>query len=185
MAGIEVVDGVAAARGSEAARLVARDAVCATVDWPLPPDDAEEAIRPDVVMALSRALAACGHVAFRHDEPSKAFLPAPPRPLGKRLLDLTGLGDAPFGLSIATDAAGVAALFAYGGWNCAVQSALVFDPDIDPSPVLGALGGGLDWRHRALPSGVRLLFGPGHDGDFAVVAAVEPVWLAHFKTALR
>ncbi|MGO4871103.1 MAG: hypothetical protein ACLPGW_10915 [Roseiarcus sp.] len=186
-AGIEIAEGVAADRGVEAARLKPRNAVCATVDWPLPPDDGEETILRGVVAALSRALAACGSVAFRHDGPlegAKSYHPPPTRSVEDRLLDLAGLGEDSFGLVVATDPTAVAALFAYGGWSCAAQAALVFDPAADPAPILDALRRGLDWRRRTLPDGARLLFGPGHDGDFAVIAAADPAWLGRFKAAL-
>ena len=186
MAGIEIADGVAANRGAEAARLLPLRAVRATVDWPLPPDDSEETILPDVVAALSRALAACGSVAFRYDEPLEGatiYHPPPKQSVKDRLLGLAGLGNELFGLAVALDPAVIGALFAYDGWSFAVQSALVFDPAADPSPILDALRLDLDWRGRTLPEGARLLFGPGHDGDFAVVAAADPVWLERFKAA--
>jgi hypothetical protein len=70
------------------------------------------------------------------------------------------------------------------GWSYAVQAAVVFDPDADLLPILGALRQGLDWRQRPLPDSARLLFGPGHDGDFAVIASADDVWLQRFKAAL-
>ena len=186
-AGIEIVDGLSEGRGIEAARLVPRQAVCATVDWPLPADDSEELLRPDVIVALSRALAACGNVAFRHDSPmGGALLYEPPlsRSIKDRLLDIAGLGDDTFGLAVASDPDAIGALFAYGGWSYAVQAALVFDPATNPAPILQALREGLDWRRRPLPDGARLLFGPGHDGDFAVVGASNGIWIERFKAAL-
>jgi len=185
-AGITIFDGVAAGRGPEAARLLPQFAVLATIDWQLPPDDGEETILPDVVSALSSALAACGSVAFRYDEPlrgAKIYHPVPPRSITSRLLDIAGLGENLFGLVVATDPEVIAALFDYG-WSYAMQSALVFDLEADPSPIFDALRRGLDWRGSPLPNGVRLLFGPGHDGDFAVVAASDPAWLARFRAVL-
>jgi len=175
-AGITISDGVAAGRGPEAARLLPQFTVLATIDWPLPPDDGEETILPEVVTAVSSALAACGSVAFRYDEPlagAKIYHPAPSCSITSRPLDIAGMGESLFGIVVATDPEVIAALFDYG-WSYAMQSALVFDPEADPSPILDALRRGLDWRGSPLPSGVRLLFGPGHDGDFAVVAASDP-----------
>ena len=190
-AGIVITDGVAANRGAEAARLCPEHTHCATLDWPLSPADSETTVPSDVVAALSRALAACGSVAFRSDEPPEGadtFYPAGHRSAAERLRNglrnLVGLGDAPFGLVVTTNPAAISALFAYGGWSYAAQAALVFDPAADAEPVLDALRLGLDWRRRLLPAGARLLFGPGHDGDFAVIAAANPEWLARFKAAL-
>lgn len=186
-AGIELVEGLAANRGAEAARLVPLHATCATVDWPLSSDDAEETVRPDVVALLSQALAACGSVAFRHDHPSGdrgVHQSTRRRSLKDRLIDVAGFGSSSFGLLVATDPVIIANLFAYGGWSYASQLALVFDPDADPAPIMAALRESLDWRNRLLPAGVRLLFGPGHDGDFAVVAAADPSWLSRFKAEL-
>ena len=39
-AGITIAEGVSAGRGAEAARLLAKHAVWATVDWPLEQDEA-------------------------------------------------------------------------------------------------------------------------------------------------
>ena len=186
-AGIEFVDGLGEGRGTEAARLVPLAAVYATVDWPLPADDSEESVRPDVVAALSRALAACGSVAFRHDTHLAGAVlhqPPPARSVMGRVLDLAGLGEDTFGLAVASDPAVICALFAYGGWSYAAQAALVFDSACDPAPMLAALRDGLDWRGRSLPQGARLLLGPGHDGDFAVVAASDIAWLERFKASL-
>ncbi len=187
IAGIEITDGLGDDRGTEAARLAPRMAVCATVDWPLPADASEESIRPDVVAALSRALAACGSVAFRHDAPLAGAVlhqPPPARSTMGRVLDVAGLGEYTFGLAVASDPAVIVGLFTYGGWSYAAQAALVFDPTSDPAPMLAALRDGLDWRGRSLPQGARLLFGPGHDGDFAVVAASDIGWLEQFKATL-
>jgi len=142
---------------------------------------------PDVVAAVSQALAACGKVAFRYDDPlegAEIYDPPAKANLKTRLLDLAGLGEDSFGIVVASDPAVIAALFAYGGWSYAVQSALVFDPAADPAPILDALRQGLNWRQRPLPDSARLLFGPGHDGDFAVIAAPDTVWLTRFKAAL-
>jgi hypothetical protein len=188
IAGIQIVEGVAVDRGVETARLLPRNAVCATVDWPLPPDDNDGTILPGIVAALSKALAACGKVAFRYDDPvegAERFDPPAKATLKTRLLDLAGLGEDSFGLVVASDPAVIAAMFAYGGWSYAVQAALVFDPEANPLPILDALRQGLDWRQRPLPDGARLLFGPGHDGDFAVIAAANDVWLQRFKAALE
>ena len=186
-AGIEIVDYQGEARGIEAARLISVHTVCAFVDRPLPADGSEETVDLDVVTALSLALAACGNVAFRYDNPlsgAAIFQPPPTRPIKDRLLDLAGLGDENFGLVVASEPSTIGALFAYGGWSYAAQCAVVFDPAADPAPVLHALRCGLDWRERKLPVGARLLFGPGHDGDFAIVAATDAAWLEHFKAAL-
>ena len=183
---IQVVDGVPP-RGVEASRLKPLRTVRATVDWPLPSENSEDRVRPEIVAALSRALAACGSVAFRYDDhlPGAAIsIPRAPRSVVNRLLDVVGLGGHAFGLAVASDPGVVAALFAYGGWYFAVQVALVFDPEIDPAPILDLLRGDRSWRGRPLPDGVRLLFGPGHDGDFAVVAAADRAWLERFKSAL-
>jgi hypothetical protein len=185
-AGITISECNAVDRGGEAARLVPTHAVLAAMDWPLPPDDGEETILPGVVAALSQALAACGIVAFRCDEPLEGatlYDPAPPRSIVNRLLGFAGFGENSFGLVVATDPAVIAALFDHG-WSDAWQAAIVFDPAADPSPVLQALRRRLDWRGWPLPDGARFLFGPGHDGDFAVVAASDPIWLTRFKSAL-
>ena len=169
------------------ARLEPLRTVRATVYWPLPPEDSEDTVRPDVVAALSSALAACGKVAFRYDgflPGAEISIPPAPRSVANRLLDIAGLGGNAFGLAVASDPTVVAALFAYGGWSYALQSALVFNPDADTRPILDALRQDLDWRRRSLPQGVRLLFGPGHDGDFAVVAAADRSWLERFKAVL-
>ena len=182
-----MTQGLARGYGVEAARLQPQDTVCATLDWPLPPGDGEDAILPDVVTALSLALAACGRVAFRYDEPLKgadAFDPAPGRSILHRLLSFFNLGEYLFGIAVVSNADQVKALFECG-WTFAVQSALVFDPAADPAPIIAALRGGLDWRGRTLPEGARLLFGPGHDGDFAVVAAANTLWLQRFNDALK
>ena len=183
-ASIQITDGVPA-RGTEDARLEPLRTVRATVDWPLPPEDSEDTVPPDVVATLSRALAACGKVAFRYDEPltgAEMSIPPAPRSAVNRFLNMAGLGRDSFGLVEPTV---VAALFAYGGWSYALQSVLVFDPDIDASPILDLLRQDLDWRGRTLPDGVRLLFGPGHDGDFAVIAATDQSWLDRFRAMLR
>jgi hypothetical protein len=188
-AGIEVTLGVSASPRSEAARLQPQNAVYATVNWPLPPDDGEETILPDVVAALSHALAACGSVAFRYDDPLEGatlYQPGPRSSIINRVLDIVGLGAADsFGLVVSNDPATIAAMFEYGGWTLTMQMAVVFDPSANPAPILTALRGGLDWRERTLPESARLLFGPGHDGDFAVVAAANTTWLERFKDALR
>lgn len=188
IAGIRIAEGVAAERGAEAARLMPAGAICATVDWPSPAEECDEMIRPDVVAALSTALAACGSVAFRYDDPlpgAELRQPPAPRSVKDRLLDLAGVGDDSFGLVVASDPLAVAALFAYDGWSFAAQSALVFDHAADLWLILDALRLGLDWRGRALPDGARLLFGAGHDGDFGVVAARDRAWLERFQAALR
>jgi hypothetical protein len=186
-ADITINDRIAAARGAEAARLVPENTVWATIDWPLPPDDCEETILPGVVTALSQALAKCGSVAFRSNEPLDGAIiyhPAPPRSIKNRLLDLAGLGENLFGIIVATDPAVIAELFDEG-WNYAMQAAIVFDPEADSLPIFNALRRGLDWRGQNLPDGARLLFGPGHDGVFAVIAASDPVWIVRFKRALE
>jgi hypothetical protein len=187
-AGIQIVEGVSVDRGVQAARLAPRHAICATVDWPLPPDDSDGTMLPHVIAALSQALAACGKVAFWHDGPlagAERYDPPARATLKTRLLGLAGLGDDSCGIAVASDPAVIAAMFAYGGWSFAMQAALVFDPEADPLPILGALRQGLDWRQRPLPAGARLLFGAGHDGDFAIMAAADDVWLKRFKAALE
>lgn len=187
-AGIEFVQIAATSRGAEAARICPLNAVSALLDWPLPPDDFDDAILPDAAVALSTALAACGRVAFRYDDPlagAEMFLPPQKRSIIAWGLGLAGFGPDIFGIAVASEPAIVAALFAYGGWSHAIQAALVFDPAADPAPVLAGLRQGLDWRRRALPAGARLLFGPGHDGAFGVIAAADPVWLARFEAALE
>lgn len=184
---ITVTDDVPADCGAEAARLTPLQTVRAKVDWPLVAGDSEDGMRPEVVACLSRALAACGKVAFHCDQVldgAEITIPIASRLITDRLLDLAGLGGKTVSVAIASDPIVIAALFTYGGWSYAAQSALVFDPDVDPMPIFNALRQGSNWRGRMLPKGVRLLFGPGHDGDFAVVAAVEQSWLERFKTAL-
>ena len=88
------------------------------MDWPLPPEDSEDTVRPDVAAALSDALTACGKVAFRYDGPlagAEISIPPAPRSVANRLLDIAGLGGDAFGLAVASDPMVVAALFAYGG----------------------------------------------------------------------
>ena len=160
------------------------------MDWPLPPDDFEDTVLPDVAQALSHALAACGRVAFRCDDPPPGTDTIPPRPspltrVRDKVLGWAGLQDGPFTIAIASDPVAIAALFDYGGWSLGWQAALAFDPTADPAPIFGALQRGLDWQKRNLPPGARLLFGPGHDGAFAVVAAADATWLARFKCCVQ
>ena len=188
VASIEVTESVIAGRGAEAARLRPLHATCAIVDWPLPPDDSDVTVLPEIAAALGRALTACGTVAFRYDDPLDGVLssrPAPTRTIRDWLLDQFGAGRERLRLVTASDPAVVAALFAYDGWGVTMQAALAFDPACDPAPILDALDRGLDWRGRALPLGARLLLGAGHDGAFAVIAATERVWLERFGDALR
>ena len=187
---VTVTPGVPRERGIEAARLIPTHASCALIDWPIPPEDCETALLPETARTLARALAACGHVAFRADDPDPAFLhyqPPSPSPGGRLLEEVRGLfgagTDRP-GLAVAATPEGVARLFDFGGWSYAVQAAIVFDPAADPAPILAALGDSLDWRARPLSAPARLLFGPGHDGAFAVVAAADPTWIERFQAAL-
>lgn len=186
---IDITDGVGTGRGIEAARLQPLDAVCATLDWPLSSDDDGDAtIPPAVAAALGQALAACGLVAFRQDDkPYGALFYEPPlkTSIMDRLLDSVGLAPDHFGIVIVANPADIAGLFAYGGWSLAAQAALVLDPEADQVPIVAALRQGLDWRSRPLPPGARLLFGPGHDGDFAVIAAADGYELERFKRALE
>ncbi len=62
-------------------------------------------------------------------------------------------------------------VFAWDGWSVGMQAVLVHDPAADLVPIVQALQHGMDWRGRALPPGCRLLFGSGHDGGFALIAA--------------
>ncbi len=187
---ITITLGVPRERGAEAARLMPIGAVCAIVDWPLAPDDCETTLMPELARRLVRALAACGHVAFRYDEPDTSFaLYAPPLPpLGGRLVEsvrnLLGSGSDHCGVAVTASAQGAERLFDYGGWSYAQQAALAFDPASDPTPIIAAVRADLDWRDRALPAAARLLFGPGHDGAFAVLAAADVEWLRRFEAAL-
>ncbi len=158
----------------------------ATVDWPLDQGEGEGTISASVVYALSSALASCGYVAFRYDEPldgAVLYLRPPSRTLVSWLRYKAGFGETLFGVVEAADHDVIAALFDFG-WTYAMQAALVFEPNADRANIFNALRCGLNWRDRPIPAGARLLFGPGHDGGFAVVATSEPTWLKRFESAL-
>ena len=186
-AGIVLTEALDPKRGVEAARLRPENTVIATIDWPLEPGDPENTVTSEVAAILSYALTSCGTVAFRYDEPlafaATQSLP-PPRTFGSEIRHSLGLDKTVFGIVTATDRAVVEALFGYGGWSYAMQAALVLDPAGNPAEALEALAQRLDWRGHGLPLSTRLLFGPGHDGDFAVVAASSRFWLNRFKDAL-
>ncbi len=168
-AGITIAEGVSAGRGAEAARLLAKHAVWATVDWPLEQDEGDRTISASVVYALSSALTSCGYVVFRYDEPldgAVVYLRPPSRTLVSWLRYKAGFGETSFGVVEATDHHVIAALFEFG-WTYALQTALVFEPNADRANIFNALRCGLNWRDRPLPGGARLLFGPGHDGGIS------------------
>ena len=175
--------------GREADRLVVRDAAVGVVDWPVPANDDGD-FPAAVARQLVAALLVCGRLAFRwdaspppgesrpHPEPPRSILQIAKRAFGSPSA-LT------FGVLETSDPAVALSLFDYGGWAQGSQAVLAFDPALqNTSSLVAALQGGIDWRKRTLPHGARLLFGPGHDGAFAVVAAAGLEQLDQFARAL-
>lgn len=189
MTGVAFRPGLGSNDGVEAVRLMAEDSVGARLDWPLAAPDTER-VAVDIAMAVAAALVACGTVAFRADEPIAGARWAPPPRIGPlaRTARLVGraLGvPAPdrAGVVVSDSAAIAASLFDFAGWTAADQRALVFAPGSGETVIAAACDVD-DWRGLRLPPGVRLLLGPGHDGDFAGIAAADADWLERFRQAL-
>lgn len=178
----------------EIERLIPAGAPWAYLDWPLPPPDHDGPITAPTIAMLCAALCASGRLAFRWDadEPPPAgecrFFPPRPRTvladLAESVLHLGG-GGGDHGVLTTGAPSVAAALFSWHGWVWGGQAVLVHDPAIaDPDAVLAALRHGYDWRDRPWLSGVSLLFGPGHDGASAAVAAADAAALDLFLTNL-
>ncbi len=177
--------------GVELGHLAARGGVLARLDWPLASPDTE-GIAADIAWAVAVALCACGRVAFRADAPNGDARWLPPRHVGSVTRGVAAVGRA-LGVS-APDRAGVlitespavaATLFDFAGWSAADQRVLVFAPDdAGENDIVAAVREVDDWHGRSLPAAARLLLGPGHDGDFAGIAAAETSWLDRFADAL-
>jgi hypothetical protein len=189
---ITIVRGYPGGMGHEVERLVAAGAACAVVAWPAPPPDSDDALPEPAAEVLCRALLAIGRLAFRWDAMPESldkarFFPAPRRsPLECLASWIMPSDDAVlFGVMTTGDPAVASRLFTYGGWTAAVQAVLAYDPGADSGPIVAALQRGLDWRGRRLPAGARLLFGPGHDGAFGLVAAADAATLDRFAALLK
>lgn len=189
---ITIVRRSPAGMGHEVERLVAIGAVCAVVEWPAPPPESDEPLPAPAAEALCRTLLAIGRLAFRWDTMpgsvgEACFFPAPRRSPLERLADriVPKDGSVLFGVMTTADLAVASRLFSYGGWTEAVQAVLAYDPAAESGPIIEALQRGLDWRGRTLPAGARLLFGPGHDGAFALVAAADAATLNRFAALLE
>lgn len=188
---ISVRPGIDADDGIEAMRLHAAGAVHACVEWSLPADEDDGPVPRDVAERIAAALCACGTVAFRADAPAGAsdwYPPQKPAAVSRvsgTVARLIGLS-APLrsGVIVSNVPATVAGLFDFDGWTPCDQIVLAFDPETDHGAIVEAVRGVDDWSERALPAGARLLFGPGHDGAFAAVAATNAGWLDRFAIAL-
>lgn len=174
---LTITRGAPSSRGLEIERLRALGTSQALVEWPTPPDDGDEAISPIAAAILCRALLRLGNVAFRWDEDGPVaggtLFPEPSASLVTRVAARLLHDDAraTFGAMASGDEAVVRRVFAWDGWSVGMQAALVHDPAADLAPIVQALQHGMDWRRRTLPPGCRLLFGSGHDGGLALVAA--------------
>ena len=141
--------------------------------------------------ALCRALLRSGHVAFRWEgsaPPAGATLyPEPARPWVSAVLVRLLRSDASATFNVVTtgDESVARNIFEWGGWRVALQAVLAYDPAHDATRIVQAVQQGLDWQRRALPPGCRLLFGPGHDGGFAVVAGASLDLLDRFIADLE
>lgn len=165
-------------QGFEIERLMPSGTISALIEWPLPPGDSDETMTPLTAAVLCSALLRSGHIAFRWDDAASGmggtFFPEPPPPsLKTRVMAslLHGSLPATFGVLVTDDEIVARNLFVWGGWSLGGQAALVYDPAADPAPIVDALQHGMDWSGRTLPPGCKLLFGSGHDGGVALVAA--------------
>lgn len=174
---LTITRGSPSSRGFEIERLKALGTRQALVEWPSPPADGDETISSPAAAVLCRGLLRSGHVAFRWDDGDPAaggtFFPEPSSSLVTKVAARLLHDDAraTFGAMASGVETVVRRVFAWGGWSVGVQAALVYDPAADLAPIVQALQHGLDWRGRTLPRGCRLLFGSGHDGGLALVAA--------------
>jgi hypothetical protein len=179
----------------EIERLIPTGSPWAFLEWPMPPEESGGPILKPTMDAICKALLASGSLAFRWDEDEDPppgehrFFPPPPRPL---LARMTGgilpldHDDNAYGVLTTPDPQVAPALFEWSGWIWAGQAVLVFDPaSADIDAVVETVRHGLDWSRRSWLPGVRLLFGPGHDGDFAAVSAVDQVALDTFVADLK
>lgn len=178
----------------EVQRLIPTGSDWAVIDWPLPPDELDTAILPPTAHAICTALLGCGTLALRwfQDETTPLgqheIIAAPERTLIQRVASslLTPGNLHQVDVLATTDILSATALFAWGGWTLGAQAALVFDPEIaDLDAVAAQLRHGLDWRRQEWLPGVKLLFGSGHDGGCAVIAANRKTDLTQVLSLLR
>ena len=174
---LTITRGYPSSMGFEIERLRVLGTTQALIEWPLPPDDSDEAISPPAAAVLCRALLRSGRVVFRWDDGAPAtggtFFPEPSSSLVTKVMArlLHDDAHATFGVLATGDETVARNVFAWDGWSVGMQAVLVHDPAADLAPIVQALQHGMDWRGRTLPPGCRLLFGSGHDGGFALVAA--------------
>ncbi|MCB8883355.1 hypothetical protein ACELLULO517_24110 [Acidisoma cellulosilytica] len=189
IADITVNREISSSLGEVGRTLLAPQAVWATIEWPQVIDDNdEEYIQPDVIQAVSEALASCGTVAFRHPGPVSGTLEFHPEPKSSVLDRIASIYKLEHswscGVAVATDASVVSKLFEYPGWYWGMQRVLVFDPNIEPAPIIKALNGFTDWNTHPLPTGVRLFLGSADTPNLAVLGASKELWLNRFTSAL-
>ena len=164
---LTITHGCPSSMGFEIERLRASGTTQALIEWPLPPDDSDEAISPPAAAVLCRALLRSGHVAFRWDDSAPAaggtFFPEPSSSLVTKVMSRLLHDEAPatFGVLATGDEIVARFVFAWGGWSVGMQAVLVYDPAADLVSIVQALQHGMDWRRRALPPGCRFLFGVG------------------------
>lgn len=174
---LTITRGYPPSMGFEIERLMAVGTTLALIEWPLPPDDSDEAISPPAAAVLCRALLRSGHVAFRWDDgataPGGTFFPEPSSSVVTKVMArlLHDDAHATFGVLATGDETVARNIFAWDGWSVGMQAVLVHDPAADLPSIVQALQHGMDWRKRTLLPGCWLLFGSGHDGGFALVAA--------------
>ena len=174
---LTITRGTPPSMGFEIQRLRALGTTQALIEWPLPPDDSDEAISAPAAAVLCRALLRSGHLAFRWDDGAPAaggtFFPEPSSSLTVRVMArlLHDDAHATFGVLITSDEIVARNVFTWDGWSVGMQAVLVHDPAADLAPIVQALQHGMDWQEQTLPPGCRLLLGSGHDGGFALVAA--------------
>ena len=174
---LTITRGTPSSMGFEIQRLRALGTTQALIEWPLPPDDGDEAISAPAAAVLCRVLLRSGHLAFRWDDGAPAaggsFFPEPSSSLVTRVMArlLHNDAHATFGVLVTGDETVARNVFTWGGWSVGMQAVLVHDPAADLAPIVQALQHGMDWWERTLPPGSRLVFGSGHDGGFALVAA--------------